>query len=119
MSRRAFRPLLTVALVLTIALAFSPVGRWEGVISGPANLTVNYTFSVDGEQLNGSINLLDHGAEFPLENGTVYGDSLRFTVDFAGMAVLHQRGRVSGDSLILWTHFGDDNEFLDVFSRMP
>lgn len=119
MARRALRPMLLATLVAALAIAASPVGRWQGIVSGPANLNVNYTFTVDGDRLSGSINLLDHGAEFPLENATIDGDSLRFSVDFAGMAVLYQRGRVSGDSLLLWSHFGDENEFLDVFSRIP
>lgn len=118
MFSRIIPALALVAGVAAFAVAASPVGRWEGVISGPANLNVNYTFTVDGDRLNGAVNLLDHGAEFPLENGVVTGDSVRFTVDFAGMAVLSQRGRVSGDTLYLWSHFGDENEFLDVFSRM-
>lgn len=119
MLRKAAASLVLVVSLVALTLAASPIGRWEGLIGGPAQLNVNYTFAVEGERLDGTIDLLDHGASFPIDGGVVKGDSLSFTVDFAGMAVLSQRGRVAGDTLYLWSHFGDGNEMLDVFTRRP
>ena len=119
MSRKRILSLVLLPALVALALAADPAGRWKGQITGPADLNVNYTFTTDGGTLNGTIDLLDHGASFPIQGGTVKGDSIRFMVDFAGMATMSQRGAVVGDTLFLMTHFGDGNETLAKFTRIP
>jgi hypothetical protein len=119
MFRKAILSLALLPALVALAVAADPVGRWKGQITGAAELNVNYTFTAEGSTLNGSIDLLDHGASFPIQGGTIKGDSIRFTVDFAGMATMSQRGAVVGDTLFLMTHFGDGNETPGKFTRIP
>ena len=119
MVRKALLPVSLVVALVALAVAANPVGRWQGRITGPAELNVQYAFTAEGSTLNGSISLLDHGVDFPIQGGQIKGDSIRFTVDFAGMATLSQRGRVAGDTLYLLSNFGDGNETLGAYTRIP
>lgn len=119
MLRKATLSLTLVAAVATLAYAAAPAGRWAGTIdAGGMPLVSRFTFTVEGETLNGSMELPEHGADFPILGGTAKGDSIHFSVDFAGMATMRARGRVAGDSLYLASDVGA-GETNSVFARIP
>ena len=119
MLRKAALSVALVAIVVTAAFAATPAGRWAGTIdAGGMPLVSRFAFTVEGETLTGSMELPEHGAEFPILSGTAKGDSVRFSVDFAGMATMAARGRVSGDSLYLASDVGT-GETNSVFARIP
>ena len=67
MMRKAALSVALVAILVTVAVAANPVGRWGGTMAaGGTPLEAFYNFTVDGEVLNGTMQLPEHGAEFPL-----------------------------------------------------
>ena len=110
---------LTLVAAATLAFAAAPTGRWSGTIdAGGMPLLSRFTFTVAGETLTGTMELPEHGADFPILEGVAKGDSIRFSVDFAGMATMRARGRVGGDSLYLASDVGA-GETCSVFARIP
>jgi hypothetical protein len=69
-------------------------GRWEGKISRPdaEEITVTYTFKVDGEKLTGTVN--SPRGERTIEKGKVKGDELSFEVA-AGDNVMTYAGKLA------------------------
>lgn len=119
MARKAIASAVLSLALVSAAFAFNPAGRWQGsIVGGDQTLGVRYTMVANGSTLTGTMELLDYSAEFPIENGTIRGDSIAFSVDFAGMASVKQRGRVAGDTLHLLSDFGDGNATASVFTRI-
>jgi hypothetical protein len=119
MFRKAPFSMALVMIVVSVAIAANPVGRWQGTIdAGGTPLAVRMALTVTGETLGGTMELPEHGADFPIQGGTVKGDSIHFTVDFAGMATLKARGRVAGDTLHLASDVGA-GETTSALARIP
>jgi hypothetical protein len=119
MLRKAALSLTLVLSVVSVAFALTPAGRWQGTIdAGGMPLAMRLALTVQGETLSGSAELPEYGAEFPIESPVVKGDSVRFTVDFAGQATLRARGQVVADTLFLMADIGA-GETAAKFTRTP
>ena len=126
MRRAALAALLLIATT-SVAFALSPAGRWEGMIRlfGSPTQTL-YTFDVSsqfsderGAFLTGTMTLVGLGAELDLLDGRVRNDSVSFAVDLGGSTIT-SRGRVVGDTLYLFSNFGQfGGEALNTFVRVP
>jgi hypothetical protein len=76
--------LLAFVLLTGIAFAADVTGKWSAQISGPDGnaMTINYDFKVDGAKLTGTVE--GPGGALPIQNGTVEGDKIAFTITFNG-----------------------------------
>ena len=106
---------------LAYAAVMTPVGNWQGSLSAAGtDLPSRFSFTVQGDSmLLGSMHLVEHSVDFEITGGRVRGDSVFFSVDFAGMATMAARGKVAGDSLHLAADFGGGTEAAATYTRMP
>ena len=119
MFRKAALSLTLMLTLVSAAFALTPAGRWQGTVNaGGMALAMRLALTVQGETLSGTVELPEHGADFPLEAAAVKGDSVRFSVDFAGQATMQAHGRVAGDTLHLMVNFGG-GEAATKFTRIP
>jgi hypothetical protein len=101
--------LMSVSMMLAvaaIALAADINGKWKGELEGPdgQKITNTFTFKVDGEKVTGSVHSSRSGTEAPIEDGTLKGDALAFTITrtIEGNQVrLRYTGKVKGDEIAL------------------
>jgi hypothetical protein len=101
--------LMSVSMVLAvaaIALAADINGKWKGELDGPdgPKITNTYTFKVDGEKVTGTVFSSRSGTDAPIEDGTLKGDALAFTVTRAiegNQIKLRYTGKVKGDEIAL------------------
>ena len=99
--------LMSVAMMLAvaaIALAADINGKWKGEMDGPdgSKITNTFTFKVDGEKVTGSVLSSRSGTEAPIEDGTLKGDALAFTVtrSVEGTTIkLRYTGKVKADEI--------------------
>ncbi len=102
--------LLMCALVLTAVSAFAADidGKWSGSVDTPNGaVTVGYSLKADGATLNGTMTGPD-GAEIKIADGKIDGNKLSFnvTLEFGGMPLtLAFTGTVSGNDLSLTADF--------------
>src|SRR5262249_58734595 len=73
-----------LALFTGLALAADVTGDWTAQVAGPDGntMTLNYHFKQEGAKLTGTVE--GPGGSLPVQNGTVDGDKLSFTVVFNG-----------------------------------
>lgn len=101
--------LMSVAMMLAvaaIALAADINGKWKGELDAPdgQKITNTFTFKVDGERVTGSVLSSRSGTEAPIEDGTLKGDALAFTVtrNVEGNQIkLRYTGKVKADEIAL------------------
>jgi hypothetical protein len=75
-------------------------GKWQGTIQGPeGDLTLVFTFTVDGETLGGTVE--GPAGQLPITKGTIKGDDLTFNVDLDASTTITHEARVSGDSILV------------------
>jgi hypothetical protein len=93
-----------VTVAASIVLAADINGKWKGELEGPdgQKITNTFTFKVDGEKVTGSVHSSRSGTEAPIEDGTLKGDALAFTltrtIEGAQMK-LRYTGKVKGDEI--------------------
>ena len=106
MLRRVLMPLTMVLAVAAIALAADINGKWKGELHSPdgQKITNTFTFKVDGEKVTGSVFSSRSGTEAPIEDGTLKGDDLAFTLtrNIEGNQMkLRYTGKVKGDEIAM------------------
>jgi hypothetical protein len=95
------RYLLLVALLLAspaAARAQSPAdGRWTFTLSSPmGTVTGNVEMKAEGETLTGTFEV--NGTSWPIEKGTVSGDTITFVLNRPGATMTYEMlGKVNGD----------------------
>jgi hypothetical protein len=95
--------------VLTLALLFAGLftfaqnkidGNWKGTRETPnGTFEINYTFKVEGDQLNGTWKT--QFGEAKLEKGKVDGKKFSFTVSFNEMTINNTGELVSDDEMTI------------------
>ena len=65
---------------------------------------VSYALTTEGEKLTGTVTIPD--AELSIQDGKIKDKDFSFTVSYQGMSYLNE-GQLSGDSLKVKVHFGD------------
>jgi hypothetical protein len=106
MLRRVLMPLTMVLAVAAIALAADINGKWKGELDSPdgQKITNTFTFKVDGEKVTGSVFSSRSGTEAPIEDGTLKGDDLAFTLtrNIEGNQMkLRYKGKVKADEIAM------------------
>jgi hypothetical protein len=106
--------LLLWLLLSASALAASVDGKWKASFTSPDGQTRENVFQLksDGEKLTGTV--ISARGETPIENGTVRGDDVSFTVkrNFGDREVtVRYQGRLSGDTIDFKVSFGQDRTF--------
>ncbi len=101
---RSIRLLLCAVFTLGMALAADVTGKWSVSVNGPDGnpMTLNYEFKQDGTKLTGTV-AGPTGAR-PIQNGTVEGDKISFTVTFNGGngdMKIGNEGTVKGDEIVI------------------
>ncbi len=95
------RYLALVALLAAcpaMAAAQSPAdGRWTFTLSSPmGTVTANVEMKSEGETLTGTFEV--NGASWPIEKGTVSGDTITFVLNRPGATMTYDMlGKVAGD----------------------
>jgi hypothetical protein len=101
--------LMSVSMVLAvaaIALAADINGKWKGELDAPdgQKVTNTFTFKVDGEKVTGTVFSSRSGTEAPIEDGTLKGDDLAFSLtrSVEGTQMkLRYTGKVKGDEIAM------------------
>jgi hypothetical protein len=101
--------LMSVSMVLAvaaIALAADINGKWKGELDSPdgQKITNTFTFKVDGEKVTGTVFSSRSGTDAPIEDGTLKGDALSFTItrDIEGSKMkLRYTGKVKADEIAM------------------
>jgi hypothetical protein len=101
--------LMSVSMVLAvaaIALAADINGKWKGELDAPdgQKITNTFTFKVEGEKVTGSVHSSRSGTEAPIEDGTLKGDDLAFSLtrSVEGTQMkLRYTGKVKGDEIAM------------------
>ncbi|MDH4064931.1 MAG: hypothetical protein OEW19_11070 [Acidobacteriota bacterium] len=97
------RRLLTLLLVLAASVvgsAQAPAdGAWTFTLTSPmGTIDATVEMKVEGKTLTGKFDL-GGGREWPIENGTVDGDVITFTLDRDGRMTYEMKGTVDGDTV--------------------
>jgi hypothetical protein len=93
-------------LILAALLAASPVaaaaqspadGRWTFTLTSPmGTVTANVEMKSEGETLTGTFEV--NGASWPIEKGSVSGDTITFVLNRPGATMTYDMlGKVTGD----------------------
>jgi hypothetical protein len=103
MTMRTILVLTLVAAFASLAVAADITGKWVAQVPGREGQTreVTYTFKQDGDKLTGSMTGRQ-GAEIPISDGKVSGDTISFTVTmtFGGNTVKQNyTGTIAGDEI--------------------
>jgi hypothetical protein len=90
------------------AFAADISGKWTGDITGPdgANLTIGYQFKQEGAKLTGTVT--GPGGDLAIQNGTVEGDKVTFSLTFNEMKVGNE-GTIKGEEIILTVKVNGEN----------
>lgn len=95
------RQLILAALLTAlpaVALAQSPAdGRWTFTLTSPmGTVSANVEMKAEGETLTGTFEV--NGASWPIEKGTVSGDTITFVLNRPGATMTYEMlGKVAGD----------------------
>jgi hypothetical protein len=109
-----------LAFGASLAAADSDVaGKWKGEFSLPDGQAAHnvFTFEVSGETLTGSVYSSLAGSEAPIQNGTVTGDALEFTIvrSFGGSDVtLRYKGALAGDEIAFLVAAGEGAQAFEL-----
>jgi hypothetical protein len=86
------------AALPAVALAQSPAdGRWTFTLSSPmGTVSANVEMKAEGETLTGTFEV--NGTSWPIEKGTVSGDTITFVLNRPGATMTYEMsGKVAGD----------------------
>jgi hypothetical protein len=108
------RYVLLGLMLATAAMAASVDGKWKASFTSPDGQTRESVFQLrsEGEKLTGTV--ASARGEAPIENGTVKGELLSFTVkrNFGDREVtIRYDGKLSGDTIDFKVSFGQDRTF--------
>ena len=96
-------PGFVTLLVLSASAVLSAAdvaGKWQGTVQGPQDdLTLVFTFTVDGETLGGTVD--GPAGQLPITKGTIKGDDLTFNVELDASTTITHEAKVSGDSILV------------------
>ena len=87
-----------LAVSSTVAAAQSPAdGRWTFTLTSPmGTVTANVEMKSEGETLTGTFEV--NGASWPIEKGSVSGDTITFVLNRPGATMSYDMlGKVNGD----------------------
>jgi len=96
----------TLLLVLTLSATAAAAsaqsaadGAWNFVLNSPmGTVTAKVDIETKGEALTGTFNV--NGASWPIEHGTLKGDTLTFDLQRPGASMTYEMsGTLSGDSI--------------------
>lgn len=95
-----------VTMAASIVLAADINGKWKGELDAPdgQKITNTFTFKVDGEKVTGTVFSSRSGTEAPIEDGTLKGDALAFTLTRTiedNQMKLRYTGKVKGDEIAM------------------
>ncbi len=97
------RSLILVALLAVspaVAFAQSPAdGRWTFTLSSPmGTVEAKVEMKAEGETLTGTFEV--NGASWPMEKGTIQGDTITFVLNRPGATMTYEMlGKVAGDAV--------------------
>jgi|ERR1035438_5759274 hypothetical protein len=87
-------------LATATAWAADVTGKWSGQISGPnGEMTMTANFRQSGRELTGTIDG-PGGEPMKIQDGTVDGDKIAFTVALNAMKIVHE-GIIRSDEMML------------------
>jgi hypothetical protein len=97
------RHLLTALLVtsaVVVASAQSGIdGKWAFEMSSPmGSVTAQVELKAEGSKLTGQFDMGD-GRTWAVENGTIEGDSISFTLNRDGKMTYEMKGKLAGDKI--------------------
>lgn len=97
------RHVLTLAFLLAATLGASAQapadGTWTFNLTSPmGTIEATVEMKVEGQALTGAFDM-GGGREWPIENGTVEGDIISFTLNRDGRMTYEMKGTVSGDTV--------------------
>lgn len=95
-----------VMMAASVVLAADINGKWKGELDAPdgQKVTNTFTFKVDGEKVTGTVHSSRSGTEAPIEDGTLKGDALAFTLtrSIEGTTMkLRYTGKVKADEIAM------------------
>jgi len=97
------RSLILAALLVVspaVALAQSPAdGTWTFTLNSPmGTVTAKVEMKSEGETLTGTFDV--NGASWPMEKGTIQGDTITFVLNRPGASMSYDMmGKITGDSV--------------------
>ncbi|HEY1055068.1 MAG TPA: hypothetical protein VGE24_08030 [Emticicia sp.] len=107
MIKKSLLSIIAIFSIITFCLAAEITGKWIGQLRTPDGneFPVSYTLNAEGETLNGTVTIPD--SELTITDGKIKGNDFSFTVTYQGTPYLNE-GKLSGDSLKVKVHFGDE-----------
>ena len=89
---------LVAASVVTSAQS-SLDGKWAVEMSSPmGSVTAQVELKAEGTKLTGQFDM-GGGRTWPIQNGTIEGDSITFTIDRDGKMTYEMKGKLAGDKI--------------------
>lgn len=89
---------LVAASVVTSAQS-SLDGKWAFEMSSPmGSVTAQVELKAEGDKLTGQFDM-GGGRTWPIQNGTIEGDSITFTIDRDGKMTYEMKGKLAGDKI--------------------
>ena len=89
---------LVAASVVTSAQS-SLDGKWAFEMSSPmGSVTAQVELKAEGTKLTGQFDM-GGGRIWPIQNGTIEGDSISFTIDRDGKMTYEMKGKLAGDKI--------------------
>ena len=97
------RYVLTALLVASAAVVGSAQsgvdGQWAFEMTSPmGSVTAQVELKADGDKLTGQFDL-GGGRTWPVENGTIEGDAISFTINRDGKMTYEMKGKLAGDKI--------------------
>lgn len=97
------RYVLTALLVASAAVVGSAQsgidGQWAFEMTSPmGSVTAQVELKADGDKLTGQFDL-GGGRTWPVENGTIEGDAISFTINRDGKMTYEMKGKLTGDKI--------------------
>ena len=92
---------LLVALTVVAAAAQSNVdGKWAFEMNSPmGSVTSQVELKAEGSKLTGQFDM-GGGRTWPVENGTIEGNSISFTINRDGKMTYEMKGKLEGDKIV-------------------
>lgn len=89
---------LVAASVVTSAQS-SLDGKWAFEMSSPmGSVTAQVELKAEGDKLTGQFDM-GGGRTWPIQKGTIEGDSITFTIDRDGKMTYEMKGKLAGDKI--------------------
>jgi hypothetical protein len=91
---------LAVVAAVAVAVAQSPAdGAWAFTLNSPmGTVTAKVDMKAEGETLTGTFEV--NGATWPMEQGTIKGDTITFVLNRPGASMSYDMlGKVAGDAI--------------------